>query len=137
MPRVRRFPILNTSDVAYVFGAPPPQPERGQKLLPGQCLTGRRDPERSRLHGALRNGSGAEGSRLHPTPRFLPHLEYLVRHFAAGRVLDPFSGSGTSIIAARLLGWPAVGVEIEERYCEIAARRLSQGVLAFDGEDLA
>ncbi len=49
-----------------------------------------------------------------------------------GRVLDPFMGSGTTLIAAALSGREAVGIEIEERYCEIAAKRLAQGSLPLD-----
>lgn len=54
-----------------------------------------------------------------------------------GPVIDPFCGSGTTLEAARLLGRKSIGIEMSERYCEIAANRLRQGALNLFGEATA
>jgi DNA modification methylase len=67
----------------------------------------------------------------HPTTKPESLMRELVRLFTdpGEMVLDPFMGSGTTLRAAKDLGRRAIGIEIEERYCEIAARRMSQEVL--------
>ena len=76
-------------------------------------------------------GNGKPHPSEHPTPRRFQHLRWLVSKWAEGLILDPFAGSGTTLLAAKVNGLPAIGIEIEEKYCEIAAKRLSQKVFQF------
>ena len=69
--------------------------------------------------------------RTHPTEKPEALMETLVaRHSPDGGLcVDPFVGAGTTLVAARALGRRAVGVEIEPRWCDVAAERLRQGIL--------
>lgn len=69
----------------------------------------------------------------HPTEKPGPLLQTLLSVVCppGGVVLDPFAGSGSALYAARALDHRAVGIEADERYCEVIAKRLAQGVLDF------
>lgn len=108
--------VLMTGDIAYLWGKPPVS-RKGQHLIPGRAMD-----------------SFAKGRECdHPCPRKLSHLEWLVKWWSdpTDTVLDPFCGGGTTLLAAKYQGRTAIGIEIEEKYCEIAAKRLSQEVLNF------
>jgi DNA modification methylase len=68
----------------------------------------------------------------HPAEKPVTLLRRMIRESGGGDVLDPFMGSGSTLVAAKAEGHRAVGIEVEERYCEIAAKRLAQGVLSLE-----
>lgn len=72
-----------------------------------------------------------EQGRDHPTQKPMPLMRWCIEQ--AGNpalVIDPYMGVGTTLRAAKEMGVKAIGIEIEERYCEAAVRRLAQEVLA-------
>lgn len=107
---------LTTGDVLYAFGAWPPS-RVAARVIPGES--------RFTSNKRLRVG--------HPAARKLDHAKWVCQWWTAegDTVLDPFVGSGTTLVAAKHLGRRAVGIEIVEKYAEIAALRLSQEVLDF------
>jgi len=66
---------------------------------------------------------------LHHNAKPVELIQYLVAKIPAKTILDMFAGSGTTGVAAKLEGRDAILIELEEKYCEIAAKRLEQGVL--------
>ena len=84
-----------------------------------------RDYHVGNVAGVLGNNPG------HPCPRPLDTMQHIVQLAAAegAAIVDPFMGSGTTLLAAKNTNRRAIGIEIEERYCEFAAKRLAQEVL--------
>ena len=75
-------------------------------------------------------GKGAAAARVaHPTSKPVDLMQGLIKKLRCEKVLDPFAGSGSTLVAARNLGRKAVGIEIEEKYCDLAAQRCSQMAL--------
>lgn len=131
--------ILYGGDVAYVFGALPRLP-KGKMLIPGRVVSGRVDRSSSRGSWSgkdkryTRSKQECYAVLEHPAPRRLDHVRWLVGWFGGESLIDPFAGTGTTLLAAKLIGVKAIGIEIEEKYCEIAAKRLAQGALDLFGD---
>ncbi|MGH6628539.1 MAG: DNA methyltransferase, partial [Burkholderiales bacterium] len=120
------------SDVAYGYGTPPPS-RKGRHVLSGEIVA--RNNSNKLQHTGRGEGKSEDcdyEALSHPSPRRLEHVIWLVKVFAGSGVLDPFCGTGTTLEAAKRCGLSAIGIEIEERYCEMAAKRLGQEVFSFE-----
>lgn len=115
-------PWKPTTEEIYVMGKWPPRPFLG------------RDGG-GRISNVLRVMATAklseEQGRLHPTEKPIKLMADLIERCPKGVIADPFAGAGATLVAANNLGRNAIGVEMEEKYCEIIANRLSQEVFRF------
>jgi len=90
----------------------------------GKCYNRYKD----RLDSPLNN---TKDKFSHPSPKEVLHYGRLIKMFSDENsvICDPFLGTGTTLVASKGLGRKAIGIEINERYCEIAANRLRQNEL--------
>lgn len=104
--------FLGGDELAYCFGAPIPS-RPGQRVIPGRAPSIQPD-------GRKANG--------HPCSRSLDHFYFLARWWTSDgeTILDPFMGSGTTLVACAKLGRKGIGIEIDEGYFDIACRRIEE-----------
>lgn len=88
-----------------------------------------------RWNGMLQEDMSRKEERFHPTQKPLAVMKWALGQAPSSisSVIDPYMGSGTTLIAAKSAGASAFRIEQDERYCEIAAKRLSQEVFDFSG----
>jgi len=111
-------PLTNSNylpDVEYIVHA----------YKPGRLFGEYRDKSRYIIHPIEKN------TYSHPTVKPIAVVAKMIRlgTGVGDLICDPFLGTGTTLVAAKMMGRLGIGIEIEERFCEVAAQRLSQGVL--------
>lgn len=100
-------------DLAYVFGKM--RMPDGARVLSAECVAS--DPAEMRRRRGL----------MHPCPRSIEHARWLLRWYAAKAdlVIDPFCGSGTTLVAAAEIGIDAIGIDVDECWCDEARARVA------------
>lgn len=105
------FPWKNSHEEIYVLGEGFTG-HRGESVLKGHTVV-----------------TWVSQGRCHPNEKPVSLLRELIQKCPGETILDPFMGSGTTLRAAKDLGRKAIGIELEEKWCEVAAKRLAQEVL--------
>jgi len=118
--------VQGTGDLSIPWG-----PTDEEIYVIGAGFLGKRESNVIQAQMLMSNDSSRPD---HPTPKPVALMEALIEKCPPGVIADPFAGSGATLIAARNLGRKVIGVELEERYCELIVKRLAQQ--AFNFEDL-
>lgn len=126
----RQVIIWDKSDNGPGMGAIdlPWGPSFEEAYVMGKGFVGKRE---SSVYRVKPYTSGDSDRPDHPTPKPIGLMTLLVEKCPPGTIADPFAGSGSTLLAAKNLGRKVIGVELEERYAEICAKRLSQEVFQF------
>jgi DNA modification methylase len=135
---------------AWVYPANTPRQFRlvswfGIEGYPERVPQAYKNPEDKRIAARIADGKLARGydwreipqvknvsadKTEHPCQNPVEVMSWMIQATDGDVLIDPFCGSGTTLVAAKQLGRKAIGIELDERYCEITAERLQQGVLA-------
>lgn len=125
--------------VAWVKRDAQPQLSGDRPGMGYESIVAAHTPGRSRWNGGGKRGvyetvrasTCEHGPSLHMTEKPIPLMTALIHDFTdpGETILDPFAGSGTTAVAAKRLGRRCILIEKEEKYCAVAAKRLSQGAL--------
>ena len=126
----RQVIIWDKSDNGPGMGAIdlPWGPSFEEAYVLGKGFTGKRE---SSVYRVKPYTSGDADRPDHPTPKPVGLMELLIAKCPPGAIADPFAGSGATLIAAKNRRRKVIGVELEERYCEMIAKRLTQDVFDF------
>lgn len=120
-----------TNGAPMFSGDRPGQPGEGIAIMRGVARSKCRWNGGGR-HAFFEHVIAANSDRTHPTQKPEALMLELVTLFSdpGETILDPFMGSGTTLVAAKRIGRKSIGIELNEKYCEMAASRLAQGTLA-------